>query len=110
MYADDCAQLQYRPTLKDAILGFSKGVQKAGDYKNCDISDKTMGTGLTPLYCHVSNNDIAAVKAELGQGANPNQGRIDAQQIKDEYGCSPIYVAAEDGYLDILELLLQVCS
>ena len=50
----------------------------------------------TPLTMAVKNQHIRCVRALLVAGANPNG---DARSL-----CSPLYIAAMNGYKDILEV------
>lgn len=56
-------------------------------------------TGDTLLHRHVRNNDLQGVKTLLSQGVNPN--------ISNYRGYTPIHIACENGFSDIVRLLLK---
>merc|ERR1719272_1771592 len=95
-----------RAKIMEDIKAIKATVGKVVPYKRGKRAQGYEG-GLTQLYGYVSENNVEAVTNVLEADANPDQGRLDAQQIKDKYGCTPLYHAAENGYDAIVELLLK---
>ena len=84
---------------KESKLKFKILKNKEQKHYDPSINDDVNTFGRTRLYHAVSNNDISEVKRLIKLGAD-----IDKADI---YGKTPLHVAMEKGYTDIVDILLM---
>ncbi len=82
----------------EALLGGNNGKELM---KKAHV-DARDNQGLTPLHLAVHEQSESFVALLLRKGASPVK--------QDESGRSPIYVAVEEGYDEILKLFIEICD
>lgn len=80
---------------------------RAGAFLDAETGDRSTFPGRTPLFHAVTRNDLAMARLLLDAGADVNHQDRARARFTDEGEQSPLHLAAEQGSLPLVELLLE---